>query len=393
MKVAIIGGGASGLFLANLISNNDVTIYEAKESVGKKILATGNGRCNYWNDYQDLSCYESLNNNLIDNIINEDTAKFVLDKFASLGIVPKKKDGYYYPLNNKAKTIRDVLYNSIKDKVKIVCDKYIDNIIIKDDKFIIDDITYDKVVISTGSNASNLSVNNTFGYDYLNKNNIKVRKNLPALVSLLSNEDFLSKWDGIRSDAKVTLFINDECIKEEVGEIQLTKNGISGICVFNISNLATRALDENKKVSVHINFLPSISFIDKFLVEQTKLTNLPIYDLLSNLIDPEIVKIIENRCGLKNKLYTSFMYEEKRKLVKYVNDFDVNVIGSKDYLYAQVCSGGVYLDELNEYMELKKIKNMYVIGELLDLTGICGGYNLGIAFRSAYLASRGINND
>ncbi len=389
MKIGIIGGGAAGLVCAIKSKNNDneVIILERNPECGKKILATGNGRCNYWNNNQDLLHYESSTPNQISGLINEKTEKYVQDFFDEIGIIPKIKNGYYYPNSNQSLTIRNVLIEEALDKkVKIKNNYLVKNIQLKHNKFLINnELLFDKIVLSTGSFAAPKTGSTGIGYDFLKQFNHHLRKPLPALVPLITkNYLFLKKWQGIRTDAKVILIENGNILKEEVGEIQLTNYGISGICIFNLSNKVARGLAEKKEEIIKIDFLPTIDNqkLDKILNK-----NKSIKRILDCLLNAKLVEIILEEANLKQELWSSLEYNKKKKLIELLKSFKVDVVATKTFEEAQVTSGGVYLEEINlDTMESKIIPNLYIIGELLDLTGDCGGYNLGIAWRSGIVA-------
>lgn len=389
MKIGIIGGGAAGLVCAIKSKNNDneVIILERNPECGKKILATGNGRCNYWNNNQDLLHYESSTPNQISGLINEKTEKYVQDFFDEIGIIPKIKNGYYYPNSNQSLTIRNVLIEEALDKkVKIKNNYLVKNIQLKHNKFLINnELLFDKIVLSTGSFAAPKTGSTGIGYDFLKQFNHHLRKPLPALVPLITkNYLFLKKWQGIRTDAKVTLIENGNILKEEVGEIQLTNYGISGICIFNLSNKVARGLAEKKEEIIKIDFLPTI---DNQKLEKILNKNKSIKRILDCLLNSKLVEIILEEANLKQELWSSLEYNKKKKLIELLKSFKVEVVATKTFEEAQVTSGGVYLEEINlDTMESKIIPNLYIIGELLDLTGDCGGYNLGIAWRSGIVA-------
>ena len=237
------------------------------------------------------------------------------------------------------------------------------------------------------------------GYSFLEKLGHNIIKPLPSLVQLKTNGNFLNIWSGVRCDVKVSLYEDNKFIKEEQGEIQLTDYGISGICVFNLSNRVSRGLDDNKKEEIYINFLPFLeSDKTNWFINQTKLTNKNIKELLLAILNEKIVEVIFKESKLDtSKTFIQLSMEEQNKLISYCTSFKVNVIGTKSFNDAQVCSGGVKLEEVNlGTMESKIVKNLYITGELLDITGECGGYNLGIAWRTGIVAgtnAKGVNND
>jgi len=403
MRIGVIGGGASGLVAAIFAkdNNNEVVIFERNKECGKKILATGNGRCNYWNTDQDVSHYQSSEPALIKELINPDIDEKVLNFFEYLGIVPKIKNGYYYPFSNQASTIKKALLNEASRKNVIIKNEFlVTDIKMINNKFEIcgdkEKILVDKLIISTGSYASPCTGSDGMGYNFLEKLGHTIIKPLPALVQLKTNGAYLKIWQGIRTDVKLTLLEDGKNVKEESGEIQLTNYGISGICVFNLSNIVSRGLDNNKKEEILIDFLPFIDTdIKEWVINQTKLTEKTIYDLLLSILNERIVEVIFKESNVNgNKLFTDLSNNEQEKIIEYCTSFKVTIIGTNSFNDSQVCSGGVKLSEINlSTMESKKVSKLYVTGELLDITGDCGGYNLGIAWRTgliAGVASRGI---
>lgn len=405
MRVGVIGGGAAGL-VASIFAkdnNNEVVILEKNSEVGKKILSTGNGRCNYWNDDQDLSHYESSNVELIGSVINCATAREVLSFFDSLGIVPKIKNGYYYPFSNQASTIRNVLLNkALNVGVRIINNVRVIDISKKENEFVImtDNIDYyfDKVILATGSKACPITGSDGMGYNFLKDFGHTIVKPLPSLVQLESLGDYLNDWNGIRTDARVSLYVDGEFVKSDEGEIQLTGYGISGICVFNISNYVSLALNSKKKVEVRINFLPFIeSDTNNWLIQKTNETDKSVLELLQSILNSKLANVIIKRSYInKNVKYTELDSDSQVRLCDNLCDFSVEIVKTKSFNEAQVCRGGVLLSEINLLtMESKLVAGLYIVGELLDLTGECGGYNLGVAWRSGIIAGKSIgdNND
>ena len=381
-KVIIVGGGASGLMCAlNSKTNlNEVIILERNSTPGKKILASGNGRCNFYNDDQDINRYHSESDKI--NSLFEESNR-VLDVFNSLGVKYSVKNGYYYPYSNKSETINNALINEcIKKGIEIKCDYEVTSIKKENDKFIInDELEGDILVLSTGS-MSGVNYEKFYGYELLDSFNLNIIRPLPSLTKLICEGSFFNKWNGIRTKALVSSFSNDELIKEESGEILLTDYGISGICVFNISRDIVRLLDDGKNASVKINFLEDYS------IEEVFNSDLTIKETLDRVLDDKLVDVILNKYHIPgNKKYDELNNEEKNNIRHGLYAFELNVIDYKDFKSSQVTQGGLSLDELNDNFEVNSVPNLFVIGELLDIDGDCGGYNLTSAFLTALKAS------
>ncbi len=400
MRVVVIGAGASGLVCAISLARRgiEVSVVERLNSNGKKILVTGNGRCNYWNEDFNSNHFFSNNMNFINDVNTLENRKMVLDFFESVGIVPNIKNGYYYPMSMQASSVRDTLLNEAK-KLKI---KFINDFNVKDIKrinekfFIISDngeIVSDKVIIACGSYS--YYKDKTTIYDICQKLGHKILPVLPSLVQLVGSDSFYKEWDGVRSNVKVKLLINNLFIKEEIGEVMLTNYGVSGICIFNLSGYVNRALHNKKDVKVLIDFLPTIDNLYEFLEERSKIVDYKLYEFLLSLLNNKLVDVILKRCDLDKEAYwNNLNLIEKNNLVKRIKEFEVNIISSKSFDNSQVCTGGVDTLEIDSStMESKICNNLYIIGETLDVDGECGGYNLGFAWLTGLIAGRSVKDD
>ena len=397
MNIAIIGAGASGLVCAIKASEkNKVTIYEKNNKVGKKILVTGNGKCNYFNDNFDITKYNSNNLDILSTIINDENKNKVLEFFNSIGIVPKIVNGYYYPVTGQAITIKEALLNEAKVRgVNIVLDTDITNIEYKNNKYILNNsIEVDKVVLATGSKAAPLTGSDGMGYILASKFNHNIIEVLPSLVQLKGNEKYFKDWAGIRSDVKLSLYENDKYIKSMEGEIQLTDYGISGICVFQLSSYIVKNLNKNNKEVVSINFLPWLDKdIHQYLLDRNNsMKDRTISELLDGLINYKLVNLILSKNKIdNNKKYNELSSTDIDNICKCLVDFRVNITGYNSFDKAQVCSGGIPLNEINiNTFESNIREGLYIIGELLDVDGMCGGYNLGFAWISGLIAGENI---
>jgi predicted Rossmann fold flavoprotein len=400
-NVIIIGGGASGLACAIELArkNINVTILERNNTCGKKLLLTGNGKCNYWNLNQDNKNYHSSDKPILDSILNDNNKNEVINFFNSLNIIYKNKDGYLYPNSNESKTILEGLLLEAKlNNVKIKYNTLVNNIIKENNKFIIytnnEILKCDKLVISTGSCAAPKTGSDGIGYKLASNFKHTIIKPLPALVQLISSGFFLKEWNGVRQDAVVSLYQNNELIQEEKGEIQLTDYGISGICVLQLSSNISRGLNLNKKEEVSINFLPMLNKkeLEEFF---EKNNNKNIYETLCHALNSKLVNVILEVSKLdKSSNWHDIEINQKNNIINNIIAFKLNIIGTKGFDNAQVTSGGVSLKEINpKTLESKLVKDLYFTGEILDCDGACGGYNLGFAWLSGLLVGNSIAND
>ncbi|MBP3765932.1 MAG: aminoacetone oxidase family FAD-binding enzyme [Bacilli bacterium] len=393
MKTLIIGGGASGLIAAIYAStNSDVTILEKNKTLGKKILITGNGKCNYWNSNQDISNYYSSDIDILKDILDEDSKIEINNLFDKIGLVAKIKNGYYYPYSNQATTVQTALIKEIENRgvnveyETIVTDISFDNeFIVKTNK---GDFKADKVIVSTGSYACSKTGSDGYGYEVAKKFGHTIIKPVPSLVQLKAKGNFFKDWAGVRSDVELTY--NN---KTEVGEIQLTDYGVSGVCVYNLSSMISRDLQESNPI-LKINFLPfiksPIDFINYMNDRNNVVINRNVSELLDGLLNYKLVNLLLKLSGIeRTDKWSDISNSKKTILADNLINFNLEIIDTTGFDRAQTCSGGIDLKEINpSTMESLKQKGLFFTGEILDADGKCGGYNLEFAFITGYKAGR-----
>ena len=388
MKIIIIGSGASGLAagISLLRCGYDVTILERNNISGKKLLLTGAGRCNFFNSDQNIVHYHSSDKDILAKIITSDNIHLVEDFITSLGIIPKVKDGYYYPFANQAYNMKELLERTYLDLGgKIKYNYLVEKIEKKNSLFLVNDnISCDKLILATGSKAYKMTGSDGIGYQLAKKFNHHIVKVLPSLTSLITREKINLK--GVRVDAKVTLYEDGVKVREELGQVQFTDYGLSGICIFNLSYYAVKGLNKNKKEVITIDLMP---FMDKVSFKNKK-----VYDLLLGFLPTKMIDYILKTLDIsKDIYYEDLSNDKKQELTKILKEMEFNITSYKEFDFSQVCSGGVSLREINPLtMESIFVKNLYIIGELLDVNGDCGGYNLTFAFLTGILTSRGDSN-
>lgn len=409
--VIVVGGGASGLVAAieAARAGRKVTILEHKDKIGKKILATGNGKCNYTNLLQDSSCYRGEDPSFAWKVFENFGVNETITFFKELGIYPKVKNGYLYPNSEQASSVLDVLRLELKHlKVEIICDEHVTSINSmkdnhlkskkQDDKFIIKtkNITYKahKIILATGGMASSELGSDGSGYLLAKQLGHTLVPPVPALVQLKSNESYFKSLAGIRVQSLIKLYVDDEESVESQGELQLTNYGVSGIPIFEISRYATRALEKMKKVHLLLDFLPNLESEDlyKLLEERISVGNHKnVEELFIGLLNKKLSLVIikEAKIDLKKQSF-KLEKQEINQLVHKIKTFKVTIKEANSFANAQVSAGGIHTNEINcDTMESKIVKGLYIIGELLDIDGTCGGYNLQWAWSSGHLA--GIN--
>lgn len=403
MKIIVIGGGASGI-VASIFAkrkNNEVIVLEKNSKCLKKLLITGNGKCNYFNDDFSVEHYYSDNKDCLSSIINDSNKKRVLDFFSGIGVVSKVKNGYYYPNSSQAYSVHNsLLKEALLRGVEIRNDVKVLNIVKNNDGFIVSttngDFLCDKVIISTGGKSYPRTGSEGDGYDfgkYLGHSLVPV---VPGLVGLVSNNKFFHDLSGVRCDACVSLCC-DGILKSEVGEVQFTDYGLSGICVFNLSNIVNKL---HNSVSVKVNFLYNFavddysSFVRFFDKVNNHVKNRSITELLEGYLNYKIVNVILRECGIScDSSWIDLSENDRHSLFNYLTSFNVDIVGTRGFDNAQVSVGGISLDDINiNTFESKVVPGLYFTGEVLDVTGDCGGYNLGFAFLSGMIAGETVGD-
>ncbi len=340
-KIAIIGAGASGLTAAVSASRRgfDVTVYDHKPEVGLKIKITGHGKCNLTNDVMNASCYHTDDPERMSDYLNRFGTDDVKDFFRSLGLKIYEKNGYYYPVSNKAEDVADALKRE-SDKLGV-------RFILNCGELDIDKIRkeYDRVILSCGSSACKKTGSNGSGYKFLEKLGVKYSRILPALCPVyVERNNFCTIHDGERIIATVSTYSDGKLLATDTGEVQIKEDALSGVPVLQVSRWVSSALDQKKTCTLELNLAPDTEDVPVFM--------------RNRYIDPV------------NEIIT----------------FTVSKMSRFDH--AQVCMGGVSLRELTDDFELIKVPGVYVIGEMCDIDGFCGGYNLHWAWLSGNLCCK-----
>lgn len=403
--IIIVGGGASGLIAAVILArqNKEVTLLEHNEKIGRKILATGNGKCNFTNQVQEKSCYRGENPEFAWNLIKDYGVEAFLSFLDSIGIIPKEKNGYYYPYSEKASAIVDALQLELShQKVKIKCREHVTKILPMEGGYRVVTDTYEyqarKVILACGGLAAPQLGSDGSGYSFAKDMGHRITPLFPALVGLKVADKGAQKLAGIRTKATITLLANGSIVASETGEIQFTAYGISGIPVFQISRYAAHALHTKKEVIAMLSLLPELSneTLVSYLEHQKEINAYKtVLQTLENLIDIKLAEVLLERAQIvKTTLMEQLDKRKIQNLILQIKEFKQTIKGENGYEQAQVTGGGVDTSQLSaKSLESNQLKGIYFIGELLDIDGTCGGYNLQWAFTSAYVAAMHAAND
>ena len=398
-NIAIIGGGASGIFAAIAAAENPastVTIYERGGRIGRKILATGNGRCNMTNINAAEENYHGANPGFVRDTINTFWVSQTLDMFSQMGVLYKIEDdgrsaanGKVYPYSDQASSVLDTLRRELDRRGVIVkCNFDVQTVKKNNGGFVIrsykgETVRADKVIIAAGGKAAPDLGSNGGGYAILKSFGHHITGLHPSLVQLKTDGDTAKKLKGIKVNANVTLggFT-------EYGEVLFTDYGLSGPAVFSLSS----RLDGHKSITLDIMPEYSYSEITDMLSERRKsLCGIPLEEFFTGMLNKRVGQLIlktVTNSPLSRKS-ESLSDAEIRKTAAMIKKWEFEISGTLSWNNAQVTKGGAYTSEFNpETMESRLVKGLYASGEVLDIDGDCGGYNLQWAWSSGYIAGK-----
>lgn len=396
-RVAIVGGGAAGITAAIFAARNNADVYllEHNDKIGKKILVTGNGRCNLTNEKMTVDYFRSDCMTFVGQVLQQFSYRETKQFFEELGIVLKSRDGYCYPASGQAAAVRDVLCMELDyQKVNILTNIHV-NKITKKKTFLIEAgkkrIEADELIIAAGSKAASKQGSDGSGYELLRQFGHRMIAVVPALVQIRCSGTCLKQWAGIRADGAIHIQIKGEEIAVDQGELQLTDYGVSGIPVFQVSRYAAKALEKHQSVEVMLDFLPNKELWEtkKFLEKRYQMrANKTLEEGLVGLLPGKLIPIILNRAKLSIKAtWKELSARQKDAMTAALKQFTLPVVGVNPFEQAQVCAGGADLKQFHpQTMESKLVKGLYAAGELLDVDGMCGGYNLQWAWSTGAIA-------
>lgn len=400
--VIVIGAGASGLVAAITATRNGrrVLVIEQKDKAGKKILATGNGKCNFTNLHQSPDCYRSNDSAFPMKVLSCFDVQNTIEFFRDLGIFPKERNGYLYPNSEQATSIVQVLIMECQRlKVSVIYGEKVIQIKKPDFTVITEQGNYSghHLILAAGGCASPKLGSDGSGFRLAEQFGHTLIKPLPALVQLKSTDKYCKTISGVRTIARVTAYGNHNIIACEEGELLFADYGISGIPILQISRYVAKALDKKVKVTLIIDFLPSIKKeeVESMIVQrigQNPDKNLE--EMMVGLFNHKLNYILLKESGLDplelcGKLKLKELGKYVNHLVKQIKEFHMNITGTNSFDQAQVCAGGISTKEIDpDTMESRLVKNLYFAGEIVDVDGTCGGYNLQWAWSSGYLAGK-----
>ena len=398
--VAVIGGGASGMMAAVTAASGGahVILLEHKDRIGKKILSTGNGRCNFTNTHQEPICYHSEDPLFPWKVIEKFNAQAVISFFLQLGVYSKNRNGYIYPNSDQASAVLDAFRMEL-DRLKVEIRTGIECREIRPGKkgFTIltdqEPVRADRVILCAGSKAAPATGSDGSGYDLAKKLGHRILPVLPALTALKCEEKFFKSIAGVRANGSVSIWSDGECIAKDTGEIQLTDYGISGIPVFQVSRYASQLLYEKKETDAMLDFMPDFTKAQTNAFLRARAQTRPDKSAEMFLIGLFHKKLCDLWIRLskipRQRKAGELTGDEIACLTDLIKDFRVRIRETNSYDKAQVCCGGIDTREVDPgTLESVYVPGLYFAGEILDVDGMCGGYNLTFAWASGYAAGR-----
>ena len=402
-SLIIIGGGASGLTSA-LVAKDfgiDVAVIEGTDRVGKKILTTGNGRCNISNVNINDNRYHSENPSFQAHTLDSFNIKDTINFFDCLGIpLITLESGKMFPMSMQASSVIDILRFSLEEKkIPVYTNTKAKEIIKKKDGFKIytsnnDLYECEKLIIATGGKSAPKTGSDGSGYTLAKQLGHSVISQVPALVQLKLNYDRLKALSGVKFDGYAEISINHESVQKEFGEILFTDYGISGPPILQLSRTASYGLSKNNKVSLKIDMLPTIKYEDllEFLNNHwSTFSARSVSDSFIGIIHKKIIPIMLKEAKVEDihKPCCDLQIDEKNAICNLLKQWQFEVSGTNSFANAQVTAGGINTKEINDKtLESNITKGLFFAGEILDVDGDCGGFNLQWAWSSGAIAGR-----
>lgn len=402
-RVIVVGGGAAGMVAA--ISARrlgaHVTILEKNPRVGKKILATGNGRCNFTNINTDISCYNGNNPKFVYSALSDFTIDDTINFFEKLGIAHKVEElGKVFPMSDQASSILDVLLYELNDLgVEIVCDANVKSVRKKNGAFLVELENGqihkgDCVILAPGGKAMPSSGSDGKGYELAEQLGHRITDIFPALVQIILEGPYFKRIDGVKFVGTAEIIHNNKSIAKDRGDILFANYGVSGPPILQISRKAGELVNQGEEAYVKINMMDTMTkeelgmLISKRLKTDSKKS---IEFSLVGLINKRLIPVILAEAGIDNikRPVSSLSAKEIEQISSILNDWRFKIKGTKSWPSAQVTAGGVDTDQIDpKTMESKLVKRLYFAGEIMDIDGLCGGFNLQWSWSSGFIAGR-----
>lgn len=400
-EVLVIGGGASGMAAAITAARHGakVLVLEKKNSLGKKLLATGNGKCNFTNQVQHAKCYHSRQEDYPWKIIQRFGWRESVAWFEEIGILARDRNGYVYPASGQAASVLHALQREIKRlQIEVHTEEAVQKVVrnFRQKGFLVttDRAEYfaENLIISTGGMASPVHGSTGDGYEFAKEFGHHLVLPLPALTSLVLEGSFCKMWSGVRVQGMVSLFNETgHLLRKDSGEIQMTAYGISGIPVFQLSRFAAWELKKGRKVTLCLDSMPEYKkewLVNEFLKWKRQNEQQSIRDLLEGMLPDKLAGVYVKKLKIADTARVKEISKEQFfQLADIIHHMEFLVREVSGFEKAQVTAGGICTEEVcPDTMESRLCKGLFFTGELLDVDGDCGGYNLQWAWATGCLA-------
>ncbi len=397
-RIAVVGGGASGMMAAITAASQgaEVTVYEAKDRLGKKILATGNGKCNYTNLVQEDSCYRGTDADFSKAVRQAFDVNKTLEFFKGIGIEPKIRNGYVYPNSEQAASVADALVMELRAKRVNIISEAVYSVKGSEGAFLVKSergqVEYDKVILCCGSPAGMKNTADFTGYQLAERLGHRITTLIPALVQLRCKEKWFKTVSGVRTEGIITVLENGKQIAMEKGELLFADYGLSGIPVFQVSRFAGEALLRKSRVTCKLDLLPGYTKeeLEQLLKKRLEtLKNRTAEELLVGLLNHKLNYILLKECNIDPVADSKKAYrpEDVKRLAELYKNVTCQVTECNPFANAQVCAGGVDTSDISpETLESRVVPGLFFAGEIVDVDGTCGGYNLQWAWSSGFAA-------
>jgi len=399
--IIVVGGGASGMVASIVAARRgmSVILLERLNRIGKKLLVTGNGRCNLSNTCIESSYYHTSSDIDFSYPLKQVDFHLTQSFFEELGIIPLIEEEKVYPFSEQASSVLDVLRMELeKCHVMTYTDTKIVDIYRTSDKWQLlseDGRTYSasKVIFATGGMAGEGAYGcDDTGYHLLEKLGHTIVRPFPTLVHVLSKSPYCKMMKGTKIKCDTYAYTSNQLIRKEYGEVLFTEDGLSGPPIFQLSRIAAKAKQDKRACKISLDLLPHMSYEEVVSMIYSRIAahpNRTVEELFIGWLNKRMVMPIIKYAGLGSIHIPceNLDYEDVSKLAKAIKQFEFETSGTRDYKYAQATAGGVKLEEIDFHtMASKKEQGLYLTGEVMDVDGDCGGYNLQWAWSTGYLA-------
>lgn len=395
-SLTIIGAGASGLLCSILAAKKGiaVTLLEQQSKVGRKILASGNGKCNIGNRYPTLDRYHSNDSHFVASLLDGYDAESIIKIFHSLGIaIIEGKEHKLFPMSMQASAVVEILrYEADSLGVELLTSYRVISLHKEREYFIIESDEHplrqaSRVLLACGSMAAPQLGGSNLGVDIASSLGHRVIPSYPSLVQLCSDEKWVKEVSGVKVDAKVKFYANGTYISQKRGDILFTNYGISGLAILDISRDVNTALQEYSYCELHLDLFPNSSkeqLINLFLSYVEKTNNKPIEVWLLSFLNKKIIPRVIAQSKTKAKTVAQLNKKELIKLIYSLKNLKLSISKSRGYQGAEVASGGVDTQQIDSHtLESRIVPNLYITGEMLDVDGDRGGFNFHFAWVTA----------